>query len=200
MASQTHSKGGRPTSYRPEYPEALIKYFESFVQEPFTKEVIEKITEYYNDKGGGGIKREIEKYKFVAKRLPTLFGFAREIGVHYATVNRWATAKKGKKPPDGPDLRPFLYPEFREAYNTREAYQTEYLTAVGLGGTAPSIFAIFTAKNVIGWRDTQDSRFVDGAGKDRPVPSYIILPKRLTDEEAQMEYNESQQAGAVESA
>lgn len=189
MASQTQGRGGRPSKYKPEFADQLIEYFETFVDEPYTKEVMREETTFY-EKTGKPKARRVE-FKFVSKRLPTLFGFARKIGVQYRTVYNWAHAREGQAPQDGkPDRRPYKYPEFFHAYKAAELYQTEFLTAVGLGGMAPPNFAIFTAKNIIGWRDAVDQRFVDKDGKDRPAPGYVLLPPRKTEAEALKEFED----------
>ena len=189
MASQTHSKGGRPTKYDEKYVDALIEYFETFVDEPFTKEVMRSEKTFFDEERGGGMKSERVEYKFVSKRLPTLFGFARKIGVNYTTVYRWAHERLGKEPEEGErDRRPYRYPEFCNAYKSRILYQTEFLTAVGLGGIAPPAAYVFTAKNILNWRDTVDQRLVDGEGKDRAGAGYVILPPRKTPEEAAKDY------------
>lgn len=194
MESQTHSKGGRPSSYKPEYSEDLIKYFKGFTDEPFTKEVVKKTTKYYAD--NRGVKETYEEFKFIAKRLPTLFGFAQKIGVRYQTVWNWANKRVGKMPDNKErDTRPFQYPEFFDAYKTARHFQTEYLTAIGLGGMAPSAFAIFTAKNTIGWRDKNEIGFTDDKG--RPVAGgFVVLPRRLTEAEAEKEFKDQEGEGA----
>lgn len=187
MESQTHNRGGRPTKYKEEYVDALIEYFETFAREPYIKEVIERST--ITKKNGDVIVTE--KFKLVSKTLPTLFDFGRQIGVSYSTVNRWANGRVGEAPQDlDQDKRPYLYPEFREAYNTRVGYQTQFLASVGLSGAAPSIFAIFTAKNVIGWRDKNELGLTDANGKD-VKPQYVVLPRRKSDEEVQQEYTDA---------
>lgn len=195
MASQTHSKGGRPTKYDEKYVGELLEYFESFVEDPFTKEVVREETLFHKE---GGKKAHRVEYKFVSKRLPTLFGFARKIKIDYSTVYRWAEARVGAPPKDDePDKRPYQYPEFRNAYKSRILYQTEFLTAVGLGGIAPPASYVFTAKNVIGWRDAIEQRLVDKDGKDAATPGYVLLPARRTPEEAAADYEAAQRA-AVE--
>lgn len=190
MATPNPSKGGRPTKYDPKYVDALIEYFESFVDEPFTKEVIREETLFHKE---GYKKAHRVEYKLVGKRLPTLFGFARKIGVTYVTVSNWANKRVGSEPEEGqPDRRPYQYPEFFAAYKARKDYQTEFLTAVGLGGIAPPAAYIFTAKNVIGWRDATEQRLVDGEGKDRAVPGYVVLPTRKTENEADSEFEAQQ--------
>lgn len=195
MENQTHTQGrGRPSSYKLEFCDKLIVFFQSFADTPFTKEVVSKTTKYYDEEHGGGMKEEHVDYKFVGKKFPTLFGFARSIGVDYDTILGWSKARVGPKPgKDEKDVRPFKYPEFIGAYKQARLFQTEYLTAIGMGGMAPSAFAIFTAKNTIGWRDKNEIGFTDGAGNDRKdVGGFVLLPKRLTDEEAKAEFEKQQ--------
>lgn len=197
MDSQTHGQGrGRPTKYDEKYVDELIEFFESFVDSPFDKEIVREEKLFYEKTGG--LKASRVEFKFVAKRLPTLFGFARKIGVNYTTVWRWAEERIGKEPGDGePDRRPYKYPDFRNAYKARENYQTEFLTAIGLGGIAPPVAYVFTAKNVLGWRDTTDQRFVDKAGNDRKVPGYVLLPTRKTEDEALADFDTQEKDAAT---
>ena len=82
--------------------------------------------------------------KYVSRRLPQRFpwfeGFARKIGVHRNTLKNWCAE----------------YPEFAEAYDTAKDLQREFIVDVALSGAAPPSFAIFTMKNVCGWRDERD--------------------------------------------
>lgn len=188
MRGQPHSKGGRPTKYDEKYVDDLIAYFEEFVDQPFTKEVIREETTFYEKTGGKKAQRV--EFKFVGKRLPTLFGFARKIKVNYTTVYRWAEERIGKRPADGEkDKRPYKYPEFRNAYKSRILYQTEFLTALGLGGIAPPAAYVFTAKNVLGWRDAIDQGFIGENGKRVAPPGYVLLPTRKTEEEADVDFD-----------
>lgn len=188
--SQTHSKGGRPSKYKEDFPQKLLEFFENYLTEPNTREVIEEIVKYHKD---GTEKETIKKYKVIPKGVPTLFGFARSIGVEYHTVLRWQKEKEGPAPKEGEeDKRPLRYPEFSSAYKLAEHFQTEYLIRVGIGGTAPSAFAIFTAKNMIGWRDKNEFGFTDPNGK-ATSGGFILLPTRLSEEEAKKQYEEQQQ-------
>lgn len=172
--SQTHSKGGRPSKYKSEYADKLITYFEDYLREPFTKEVIKTTT--ISRKGSEIVTVE---YKLISKPLPSLFSFSREINISYWTLNHWATEKVGEPPGLGEDdKRDFLHPEFSQAYKTRIYYQEQFLSHVGLGNIANPAYAIFTAKNILGWRDTTDQRFLDKDG-NAMTPSYIVLPKRM---------------------
>lgn len=184
MESQTHARGGRPSKYKEEYPALLVKYFDEYLSNPTTSEVIERTVKYYTN---GQEKERFEKFKTVSRGIPTLFGFARTIGVDYDTVLRWSKLRAGKAPnKDEPDRRPYRYPEFCGAYKKAIHFQTEFIVGAGMSGRAPAPFAIFAAKNMIHWRDDATQRFIDEKGKDRKdTPGYVLLPTRKTDAEAE---------------
>lgn len=119
---------GQPTKYKPEYCQQLIDYF--------SIEPLEIIREQEITDTEGG--------KYISRRLPQRFpwfeGFARKIGVHRNTLKNWCNE----------------HPEFAEAYDTAKDLQREFIVDVALSGAAPPSFAIFTMKNVCGWRDERD--------------------------------------------
>lgn len=119
---------GQPTKYKPEYCQQLIDYF--------SIEPLEIIREQEITDTEGG--------KYISRRLPQRFpwfeGFARKIGVHRNTLKNWCAE----------------HPEFAEAYDTAKDLQREFIVDVALSGAAPPSFAIFTMKNVCGWRDERD--------------------------------------------
>ena len=119
---------GQPTKYKPEYCQQLIDYFSI---EPLKIVAEQKII---GTEGG----------KYVSRRLPQRFpwfeGFARKIGVHRNTLKNWCNE----------------HPEFAEAYETAKDLQREFLVDIGLSGATSASFAIFTMKNVCGWRDERD--------------------------------------------
>lgn len=119
---------GQPTKYKPEYCQQLIDYF--------SIEPLEIIREQEITGTEGG--------KYISRRLPQRFpwfeGFARKIGVHRNTLKNWCNE----------------HPEFAEAYETAKDLQREFLVDIGLSGATSASFAIFTMKNVCGWRDERD--------------------------------------------
>jgi len=123
---------GRPTVYKEEYCDQLIEFFN---KEPY-KEVTLK------DRSGGQ-KREIIPCKF-----PTLARFACNIGVTRETLWDWATSKL----PNG-ELK---HPNFSNAYKKAKEYQESILVEGAMAGAFSQPFAIFTAKNVLGWKDRQE--------------------------------------------
>ncbi|UOG66436.1 DNA-packaging protein [Candidatus Nanosynbacter sp. HMT-352] len=119
---------GQPTKYKPEYCQQLIDYFSI---EPLD---IVQDTEIKDPDGSKRISRRLPQ------RFPCFEGFARKIGVHRNTLKNWCAE----------------HPEFAEAYDTAKDLQREFLVDIGLSGAASASFAIFTMKNVCGWRDERD--------------------------------------------
>jgi hypothetical protein len=87
--------------------------------------------------------------------FPTLAGFSASIGVSRDTLHDWATAKDVSG-----NLR---NPEFSYAYKRAKELQEENLVLGALTGKYNATFAIFTAKNVLGWRDKVEQEIT---GKD----------------------------------
>lgn len=186
MESQTHAQGrGRPSKYSEKYPELLLQYFDEHLKNPSTQVIVEKTVKFYPN---GQEKERFEKFKTASRGVPTLFGFALKNGINYRTLLRWSEARDGTAPEKGEaDKRPFKYPDFRHAYKLAAEFQKEFILHAGMSGSAPPIFAMFAAKNMIGWRDATEQRIVDKDGKDRAMPSYVILPQRKTETEAEAE-------------
>lgn len=143
--------GGRPTRYKKEYCDALIKYFN---REPYFETPV--ITTYKD----GSTKEEV---KLIPADLPTLAGFAVSIGVHRETLNNWANEKKKNK--YGEETNELLHPEFFDAFKRAKDYQENILVINGIQGNYNPAFAIFTAKNIIGWRDRSETDVTSGGEK-----------------------------------
>ena len=148
-------KKGRPSKFRPKYIKSIIDYFSV---EPYRKEVMETSEEYYKE---GGLKKKSEKTRLIPNKLPTLFGFAKSIGVSYKTVWSWAFEKEEAK------LSKNLK-DFRNAYKEAKELQKEFLISIGLSGASNAPFTIFTAKNVTDMRDKTETDITSG-GKPLPL-------------------------------
>lgn len=97
-------------------------------------------------------------YEYFSKPVgdfPTLAGFAASINVSRDTLHDWAHAKNVSG-----DLR---NPAFSDAYKKAKDMQEQNLVKGALTGVYNSTFAIFTAKNVLGWRDKVEQEIT---GKD----------------------------------
>jgi len=82
--------------------------------------------------------------------LPFFSAYAREIDVDADTLHEW------KK----------VHPDFSEAYKECKAIQKEHLVNKALQGEYNPSFSIFTAKNIIGWRDQKDIKLSGGIKLD----------------------------------
>lgn len=120
-------KVGRPTNYYPELCEEVIEFFD--IEPSRTKKIITTGKNYYMK------EEEIE----VANPLPHLIDFIRKIGTNSTTIGEWA-----KK-----------YPEFAESLKTAKLLREKIIEQNGLKGLYNASFAIFDAKNTLGWRDEQ---------------------------------------------
>ena len=85
-----------------------------------------------------------------ASELPTFAAFARKLGVTQAQLMRWEEE----------------YVEFAQAAKKARDLQGDILIQNSLRGNYSSSFAVFTAKNILGWTD----------GKETPtVPQTIVV-------------------------
>lgn len=141
------NKLGRPTDYKPEYVEALIEYF----SEPPYKEVMKKIVTKDGD--------VVEVPEYEATDFKSLAGFAVSIGVHRETLLNWTKQ----------------YPDFFDAYKRAKEYQENFLLINGNKELIHPAFSIFTAKNIIGYRDRQP---------DEVDKTVINISNELTDKVA----------------
>lgn len=128
------SKTGRPTKYNNKYCQQLISFFDI---DPY-REVVETYT--YKD---GTTK---ETTKLLPNDMPFIRDFAKKIKVNVDTLYEWA--KKHK--------------EFSEALKEVKQLQEKLLVINGLNGCYNSTFAIFSAKNMIGWRDKSEIDHTSG--------------------------------------
>lgn len=122
-------KAGQPTKYKDEYCEMLIEHFDV---EPFVEREKTIVT-----KSGDVIKVPTD----VANNFPTLAGFAIKLGVAKDTLHEWSR----------------VHPKFSDAYKRAKDFQEHFLATNGLKGLVNTAFGIFTAKNVIGWRDKTET-------------------------------------------
>lgn len=127
MSENQKHPGGRPTKYKQEYCEKLIEYFNIEPYEERLKKVVTK---------SGDV---IEIPEDVPNDMPSLAGFAIKIGVHRDTLHEWANE----------------YPEFSDVYKRAKDFQENYLIVNGNKGLISAPFGIFTAKNILKWRDKQ---------------------------------------------
>ena len=145
IMKNTKKRVGRPTKYKPEYCQKLIDYF----NQPLTvkKTVVNK----------QGDLVEID----APNNYPMFCKFAFDMNIDVATIRHWGHAVDEHGNPK--------HPEFHAAYKQAKCLQEYMLVNSGLQGIYDKTFAIFTAKNVIGYRDkteqTIDHRLNIGVGE-----------------------------------
>ncbi len=132
--------GGRPTKYKPEYAAMMVEFFS---QSP-TREVTVR-----DAKGN-------ERTEILPGTFPTFARFATNIGITKETLHDWAT----QKVLETGELR---YPEFSYAYKKCKDLQESNLVEGTIASAYNSTFAIFAAKNLIGWKDKIEQEIT---GKD----------------------------------
>jgi len=142
-------KMGRPTKYYKGIIKEMIDYFnvEPHYETPVT------IT-----RKDGTVEEKVETFP---SDLPTLAGFSAKNNLTRETLHDWAT----KKDKNG-KLR---YPSFSYAYKQCKAFQEHILVTNAMRGDYNASFAIFTAKNVLGWRDKLDTDITSGGDKIQPI-------------------------------
>lgn len=119
--------GGRPSKYKRQYCEDIIKFFDV---EPWQmREVVVTL------RSGATVEKDVR----YPARLPTLERFAHSIDVNDDTLVEWAKAadEDGK----------LKHPEFSAAYARAKALQKDILVENGLQGLYNGPFAIFVAQN-----------------------------------------------------
>ena len=124
--TRKHKKTGRPTKYKPQYCQKIIEYFSV---EHFEDKLVSRVT------GKNDYKKE--EFKETANPLPFITQFARKIGVATSQLFVWEKT----------------YPEFREALTCARELQQEMLVSNAMKGLYQPHFTIFSAKNMIGWKD-----------------------------------------------
>lgn len=88
-------------------------------------------------------------------RFPTLAGWCAKHGIHRGTMHEWNQK----------------HPEFFNAYKIAKEMQEDLLIRGGIAGAYATAFAVFTAKNAIGWRDKpiEDERAEENAKRNYTV-------------------------------
>ena len=117
--------GGRKSLYYPGICEEMVAFFD---REPY-----ETVTITSHSRNG----TETTKEERVANDLPTIAAFSAKVKLNRDTLLKWSK----------------IHPEFGEAYAKAVALQEKILITNGLHGLYATSFAIFTAKNILGWRD-----------------------------------------------
>lgn len=143
------NKGGRPTDYKPEYCDKIVKFFDV---EPYTREII-ATSKGYGAKGNKTFEKN--EWGNIPSRLPTLYRFCKTIDVKSVqTLYNWAAQHK----------------EFLEAMQTAAIIYKEFLIENGLIKTYSSTFAKFVGVNTTDMKDLKEIAHTPlGPPKDNEV-------------------------------
>jgi hypothetical protein len=120
--------GGRPSSYRPELCESIVKYFKI----PSVKYVTEK-----SMTAGGKIT---EKKVAVPNDTPYLVDWCDDNDICVSSMHNWTKQ----------------YPEFMQAYLKAKKYLEKFLLEAGLKEAHHPYITALALKNLCGWRDQVD--------------------------------------------
>lgn len=121
---------GRPTTYRPEYCNMMIEYFD---RPP-------EVTHYKRTYGTDGTIKSEEPIIRGAE-FPTFQGFAKTIGTTHKTLLDWKEANA----------------DFCEAYARAKEIQESIWLVGGMGNLYNSQFAQFFGKNCLGYKDKTET-------------------------------------------
>lgn len=167
---------GRPTKYKREYAEGIIKYFQDAV-------VVERIED--DPSGRGGTSTHFE-----ALRVPGIIGYAAQIGVHRDTLYEWAKAvyPKGHK-----RFGKLKHPEFSDALSRAQAMEEAVVFEYGLAGRLDRSLAGMYFTNKLGF--TASSRLdITSAGeriKSEPIIISTIAARAQPDASTEGEASQS---------
>ncbi len=139
---------GAPSTYKPEYCQELINYFD-------VQPVREIPETWYNP--DGSVKRE--SIKLVANPPAHIGGFARKIGVSKSVIYDWARK----------------YPDFAYSLAHARDMRRSMIIDNALSGLYNPLFAKLAAANLFGWHDRQD---VNHTGEVKSVIVRYHKPER----------------------
>ncbi len=140
--------GGRPSKYKPEFADQLIKVFKD--AQPWYESPVTMF------KDGKVIRESMERK---ANAPPFVSAFAHQVGVCTDTLYEWGGIHK----------------EFSLALKYARDRTEQIMAENGLLSLYNATFTIFAAKNMIGWRDKQE---VEHSGEVKSGVIEIHLPAK----------------------
>jgi len=151
-------KIGRPTKYKPEFCEQLIKHFDI---EPWEeREIPHYVKSNARDDEGNRLIAWVD-IKRLPVRMPTLRGFAKKIGVGITTIYEWLK-----------DSEPTYKKDFANAFTCAKDIRKDWLIDLGLSGSVAPLSFKFVAVNCTDMRDKTESEFTGAEGG--PIKMQIV--------------------------
>jgi len=163
--SDLKSPKGRPTTYKPEFCEKLIEFFDI---EPYCEIPIEHY-EYVKANNETVQRVKWVDFKRVPNKLPTLRNFAKSINIPISTVYDWLNPKHDS-----------FQADFSDAFTHAREIRKDFLIQNGLQGFYPPLSFKFVAVNLTDMADKSESRLVDEAGKPLTLDE---IKKRIVEAE-----------------
>lgn len=149
MIKNGKNVGGRPTKYKPEYCEQIVRYF--------SRRPTRRVEIKHYDKTGA---YKWSDWRLEARPLPTFLEFSMKIGVDDDTLVEWSKEENKAK-----------YPGFSAAYARAKELQKRFLIENGLNGSFNPQFAIFVAKNITDMKDKQE---MDHNPDGKPIQISVV--------------------------
>ncbi|URC22415.1 hypothetical protein SUSUWATARI_00340 [Serratia phage vB_SmaM-Susuwatari] len=146
--SEPRNKGGRPTLYTPDIPERLVDYFD------LDHDEVIKHNMTTGDKSN---------YQIIIRKLPSMVGFCRMVGITTATLHLWMSNNSSLPPEEKARLT--------EHYKHARTLYENLLITVGM--TTGNTFVPFMLKCNFGWRDNEE---VQSNEQNRVVRFKIVSP------------------------
>lgn len=142
LPQDTNKNGtaGRPSDYDDKFIQQMINFFNV---KPFEDVPVMQELDVTEKPDGTKRTKARQSFKRMAAELPTFEKFAFDIGVHYSTLQDWATITTDPTI----ETAPLKHPEFSYAYGQCQQLQKYFLIQNGLQGTYPSAAFIFVAQN-----------------------------------------------------
>lgn len=131
----------------------------------YDKKYCEEIVEYFRRPPYREVTLPNGSTQTVPNVFPTMARYADSIGVCDETLQIWAAA----------------HPDFFDAYKTAKKLQEAALQEGALSGAYHGSFAIFTAKNVCGWRDEKDLNLANKQGEKFQTESAVTVALDFSD-------------------
>ena len=104
----------------------------------------DEIIEYFNDDAYRECVDANGKEYLMPNKFNTLAAWCASIGIHRDTMHEWSK----------------VHPEFSDSLKKAKALQEAQLVTGAMSGAYASSFAIFTAKNILRWRDRVEQQVV----------------------------------------
>lgn len=124
----------------------------------YKPEYCQDLIDFFNVEPYRELSDQNGKEYLMPGRFPTLAGWCGKKLISRQTLHEWVS----------------VHPEFSDAYKVAKELQEDLLIRGGIAGAYATAFAVFTAKNAIGWRDKP---IEDEQAEERAKRNYTVTLK-----------------------